>query len=229
LLPSFGGFSLSVETFGIGTDAGGGVTGGAVDVGLGGEGCGAFDTPTGLTGGEDPREVGVDVADRGAGAERLRRSAGRAAGPRLRDKGCAGGENEATTRPTFVVSGGTTGGGPSAWGPVVKRSDEVQTEAPTVAKAGKRGPIRATICFISAPATRRLAFSTPRLSSAQSDGHLNRIPIRKAREVEPTSAVDEHRQKKDAARWPALLASDSDDDGHRRCKTGLRSRDSWTE
>ena len=229
MFSSFERFSLSVETFGIGTDAGGGVTGGAVGAGLGGEGYGAFDTPTGLTGLEDPREVDVDVTDRGAGAERLRRSAGRAAGPRLRDEGCAGGENVATTRPTFVVSGGTTGGGPSACGPVARRSDEVQTEAPTVAKAGKRGPIRATICFISAPATRRLAFSTPRFSSAQSDGHLNAFRFATACEVEPTTAVDEHRQKKDAARWPALVASDSDEDGHRRCKTGLRSRDSWTE
>jgi hypothetical protein len=229
LFPSFGRFSLSVETFGIGTDAGGGVTGGAVDAGVGGEGCGPFDAPTGLTGLEDPREVGVDVAGRGAGAERLGRSAGRAAGPPLRDKGCAGGENEATTRPTVVVSGGTTGGGPSAWGPVVRRSDEAQTEAPTVAKAGKRGPIRATNSFISAPATRRLAFSTPRFSSAQSDGHLNAFRFAAACELEPTSAVDEHRQKKDAGRWPALLASDSDQDSHRRCKMGLSSRHSWTE
>jgi hypothetical protein len=229
LFSSFERFSLSDETFGIGTDAGGGVTGGAAGAGLGGEGCGAFDAPTGLTGLEDPREVGVDVADRGAGAERLRRSAGRAARPRLRDKGCAGGENVATTRPTFVVSVGTTGGGPSAWGPVVRRSDEVQTEAPTVAKAGKKGPIRATICFISAPATRRLAFSTPRFSSARSDGHLNAFRFATAGEVEPTSTVDEQREKKDAARRSALLASDSDEDGHRRCKMGLRSRDSWTE
>jgi hypothetical protein len=178
LFPSFGRFSVSVETFGIGTDAGSRVTGGAGDAGLGGEGGGACDAPAGLTGLEEPREVGVDVADRGAWAERLRRSAGRAAGPRLRDKGCAGGENEATTRPTFVVSGGTTGGGPSACGPVVRRSDEAQTEAPTVAKAGKRGPIRATIFFISAPATRRLAFSTPKVLFGAIGRSLERIPIR---------------------------------------------------
>jgi len=145
----------TVTGAGAGATAGAGGGLGGEGGGVGGDGSGAAEAPTGLTCREERCGVGVAVASLRSGAETLRRLTGRAAGPRPREKVWLGGESEATTRPTSLVSGGTTGGGSSARGPVAKRSDDAQTEAATVAKAGTTGPIRATIRFISAPTTRR--------------------------------------------------------------------------
>jgi hypothetical protein len=184
---------LRAEACTSGTGGGGRVTGGAGG-GFGGGGSGA-EAPIGLTCLETWCDDGVDVADPRAGAEKLRGSAGRAARLRPRDKSRAGGESETTARCTSLVSGGTTGCGPSACGSIVRKSDDAQTEAPTVAKAGTRGPIRSTVCFTPLPAARRLALSTPRFSSAQSDGDLNAFAPRPSpSQVRPLRGHDDLRR-----------------------------------
>ena len=181
---SFGRFALSAEARPTGTDGGASVTG-CAGGGFCGGSCGA-DGPTRLTRLETRCEDGVDIADRRAGAERLRRSAGRATRLRPRDKSWAGGESETTARSTCLVTGGATGNGPSVWGTAVRKSDDTQTEAPTVARAGTRGPIRSTVRFTSLRRVADTRFSTPRFSSAQSDGDLNGFAprFREAREVD---------------------------------------------
>jgi hypothetical protein len=65
------------------------------------------------------------------------------------------GTDEATTRPTWPVTGVETGRGPTGCGGAVNRSDEAQRETPTAATAGARGTIRSIVRFISAPAAGR--------------------------------------------------------------------------
>ncbi len=149
----FGRFGLSVGAAATVTDAGG-VTGGAGGElgGEGGAGGGGDEASTGLTCLGTGREDGLKVADARTGPGPLR-SAERATWLRPRGKSRVRGESGTETGLASLVSGGTPGGGPSACGTVVRRSDDTQTEAPTVAKAGTRGPIRSTDSFTSALAT----------------------------------------------------------------------------
>ena len=123
----------------------------------------------------------------------------------------------------------------------------MQTDAPTVAKAGKRGPIRATNSFISAPATRRLAFSTPRFSSAQSDVHLNAFRFAMVRGVEPTSRSTNNEKRKTphdgrrssratqmktaiaVARWGCVLAIPGLNRGRAAPRSGERMNAFWAQ
>ena len=149
---SFGSFRLSFGGAATVTDTGG-LAAGEAGVALGGTGGGGVgvgdEAPIGLTCVGTLGEDGVEVVGARAGPVGMGWSAGRAT--RLWPCGPSRFSGETATMAGLVspFSGGAPGEGPSACGTVVSRSDDTHTEAPTVANAGARGPIRATTLITS--------------------------------------------------------------------------------
>jgi hypothetical protein len=65
------------------------------------------------------------------------------------------GTGAAKTLPTLPLTGVVMGCDAAGFGGLVKRSEDVQTEAPTATAAGKRGTIRSTVRFTLSPAAWR--------------------------------------------------------------------------
>ena len=177
--------------------------------GGGGGGVGAGDeVPIGLTCVGTLREDGVEVVDARVGPAGMGRSAGRAT--RFRACGTSRFRGETATEAGLVspFSGGTPGEGPSTCGTVVRRSDDTHTEAPTVANAGARGPIRSTTLITSALAAPPIGLRTPtRFSSAESDADLNATRVvASQRRLSPLSTNRRLRRRPEAASISAIAA-----------------------
>jgi len=203
LLVSFGSFRLSVGGAATVTDTGG-IAAGGVGVGPGGAGGGGVgdEVPIGLTCVGTLGEDGVEVVDERVGRAGMARSAGRAT--RLWPCGTSRLRGETVTEAGLVspFSGGTPGEGPSACGTVVRRSVDTHTEAPTVANAGARGPIRSTTLITSALAAPPIGLRTPTsFSSAESDADLNATRVvASQRRLSPLSTSRRLRRRPEACR-----------------------------